>query len=343
MMTASLNFPREYLHAMEDHAARFDKRTPGAFPKRFRFDRDPNFDSAEGIFLARQLEFIRPGLYKVVYPDLKAREYMPFDMTVNSGAEQHTVRSVDRAGEVKVTKQLAGNVPMLKLNTREASTSIFSLVLGYEYTIQDARAAIMANLPLSAMLAEATKEEMERKLDDIAFVGDVPSGVLGILTQSAASTYTTPTTGTGGSASWDSKGPDQILLDLNGAPNQVVSATNEKEIPDTWLLPTTRLNLIRSVRVGDGTNSTILAFYLGNQEMIKKVVSTIKGETAGSGSSKRGTCYRNDPSKLAVVVPQPFEQMQPVTADFSVRTACHMRTAGLELYAGGSMIYADNI
>lgn len=343
MITASKHFDRDLLNQMEEHARNFDKRNPGTMPAQWKFDNNPNFDAAEGVFLARQLEFIRPGLYKVVYPALKAQGLFPFDYGTNTGAEQYTVRAVDRAGDVKVTKQLAGDIPMLKILAKEASTSIFSLVQGYEYTIQDARNAIMAGTPLPAMLAEAVKEEMERKLDDIAFQGETVSGVLGALNQTTALTYTTPTTGTAGSASWDSKSPDQILLDLNGAPNQIVSNSNEVEQPDTWLLPTTRLNLIRSTRVGDGTSTSILAYYLGNQELIKKVESTFKSETLGSGSSKRGMCYRNDPMKMMVVVPQPFEQMQPVTAHFSVVTACHMRTAGMVLTVGQSVIYADNI
>lgn len=336
-------FPNDVLAEMRAHVDGFDRRNPVKLD-RWRFDAiNPNFDSAEGMFVARQLEFVRAGLYMIQYPDLKAQSLMPFDMAINTGAESHVVRSVDRAGQVLVTKSLAGQMPMLKMNVTEAQTSFFSLVLGYEYTIQDGRNAIYAGLPLPTMLAEATREEMERKLDDIAFVGDVTSGTLGLLTQSGGVTYTVPTTGAGASASWDNKTATQILLDLNGAPDQVYTASKEKEICDTMVLPTTRKRVISTMKVGDGTAATVLQYFLLNQEFIKTVESTYKSESNTNWTGKRGCAYKNDKKKLAVTVPQPFEQFQPVTEHASVTTMCHMRTGGLELYDAQSLVYFDGI
>lgn len=341
-------FPIEIEKEMRADARRFDARNPGSYPERFRyFDRDPNFDSAEGIFLARQLEFIRKGLYEIPYPELKSKRLLPWNTDVNTGAEQYTARAVDHVGDVKVTKMLAGNVPMAKFRISETSTSIFSMVEGYEYTIQDARAAIYAGVPLSTKLATAVRNDMERKLDEIAFVGDTSlvSSATGLLNQSGTLTYSTPTTGTGASASWDAKSPDQILLDLNAPLDQVVTNSDEIESCDTLLLPTSRFRLVNRVRVGDGTSTSILAYFNANQkrDLPVSVESTFRAETAGSGSSKRACAYRNSSDKLEMILSQPFEQMQPVAMHFSVATMCHMRTAGLALYVPGSVIYMDNI
>lgn len=338
-----VQFPQVHLDKMREAAEAFDKRAPRAHAY-YRFDGNSHFDTAESAYLAHQLEHMRPGIYQIQYPALKAKSLMPFNTSeVDTGAEQISVETMDGVGEVKVTKGMADDVPMVEVFSKQGSQNIYSLQIGYRYTLQDARAGIYARKPINPRKAMLVKEIMERKLDDIAFVGVTEVGVKGLANQTGTTTYTPNTKGTGGTKTWSTKAPDDILLDMNGAPNQIVTDTNEVEIPDTMLLPIASRMEITSRRMGDGTSSTIMRHFLDNSEYIKRIESSNKLATAGSGSTKRGICYRNDPSRLEIVVSQPFEQLPPQAQGYHVVTLCHLRTAGMALYLPKSVCYFDGV
>lgn len=318
-------------------------------------------DGAESFFVARQLEALRPGIYAVQYPALKAQRLIPWNMSIDPGAAQYTATVVDSVGIVSVTRDMPDDVPMVDVKTNQVSTNFFHLMLGYSYSIQEARSAMMAKVPLIPQKALRCREQMERKLDDIALLGDGTSasnpmgtGMLGLLSQpitggGAVSTYTVPATGTGGTTTWSTKSSDDVLLDLNGAPNQVIKNTKEIEVPNTCVMPISLKTQLSNRRVGDGTSLTILKYYLENQEFIKEVESTYKAELAGDsdsdndGDATRVVWYVKDPTRLEMLVSQPFEQLPPEARGTKVITLCHMRTAGLVVWLPSSMIYADNV
>ena len=332
--------------AREDAAHAFGStRTDAATaPRKYRLDGGVwRADAAESFFVARQLEFMRPGIYAVQYPALKAQRLIPFNMGVDTGAQQFTATAVDQVGAVAITADMAFDVPMVEVKTIQMAAPIYHLSLGYEYSLQEARAAMFAKVPLIPQKALRTREQMERKLDDIAFLGDATTGMVGLLSASGTATYSVPANGQGGDTHWKNKAPDDVLVDMNGAVNQVIVTTKEIEIPNTMVLPLSAKTFISNRRVGDGTSLTILKYFLENQEFVKEVEGTYKAETAGTGSGTRGCCYVKDPTRLEFVVPQPFEQLPPEARGYMIRTICHMRTAGLMLYLPQSVIYFDLI
>jgi len=340
------SLPDEYRERMRLAAVNFDRDDLRMDSVQWDFYRGggvTHWDSAESIFVARQLEALRPGVYAKRYPTLKASTLIPYNFSVDSGAELYTVQGSDVAGTVAITKVPSNNIPMVNMKIFEQSMGFFSMMLGYQYNFQEVRNAIFARRPLSASLAMACREIMERKLDDIAFLGEATTGVKGLLTLSGTDTYTTPATGAGGLTTWESKDSDAILLDLNAPIDQVIVNTNEVEIPDTMVLPTSRKRLISTKRVGDGTSSTVLAYFLANQEFVNAIDTTYKSESNSNWTGKRGVVYRKDEDRLEMVVPQPFEQRQPTVDGVNITTICHMRTGGIALKIPKSVIYLDNL
>lgn len=339
-------FPQARLDEMALEAVRFDAADPR--PLKWHFDgRGSHFDGAESAYLARQLEFMRPGVIEASFPKLMAANWIPYNTTPDSGSTQFTVVFEDQVGEVRLSQDMKGIIPRVDAKTSTASINIFSMLLSYGYSIQEARAAMKAGYPLQARRAMLCREQMERKLDDIAFVGDTGSGVKGLLNQTtgatAVDTYTVPATGQGGSKKWRDKAPDDVLLDLCAAPSQIVTGSLEIEQPDTWLLPLSTYESISQRRVGDGTNESILSYYLRTAAHAKRVVKTHKSETKGSGSTTRAVCYEANPNKLEMIVPTPFEQFNPISEGLDVVTICHLRTAGVFVYRPRSICYADDV
>lgn len=344
MSDLQIQFPKAHLDKMSEHALGFDKSRPGQ-PHHWRFDGVSNFDASESIFVARQLEYMRPGVYMVEYPELQAKGLMPFNMSVDPGAETYTVQIIDRVGKPRLRTAQSNDTPMVELSVNEGSMKFFSMDLGYAYTLQEARAAIYARKPLIPTKAMACREEMERELDTIAFLGEAVTGIKGLLTQSGTNSYSTPATGVAGAKTFDSKDADLILLDLNSAVAKVVTDSKQIEIPDTMVLPNTTWALLTSRRVGDGTSSTIMKYFRDNNPWIREVAQSYHAEAAPAAewTGKRGVIYKKDPSRLEVHVPQPFEQLPPIAAGFEVKTLCHMRTGGLAVYRPKSICYFDEI
>lgn len=339
--TENLNgfFPQARLDEMKKAAREFDPSNPGEV----KWDlRSPKFDASESAFLARQLEYMRPGIFETKYPALKGKSLVPINTTMDAGAEQYTITIVEDAGEVKLLKDFAKDLGRVEVKTSQKSMGVFSMGIAYAYTINEARAAMFARVPLQQRKAMAARDLMARKLDDILFEGESTMGVKGLINQTGTETYTVLSNGAGGVKTWADKSPDNVLLDLNGAPQAIVVNTKEIHRPNTMVLPLSRFQAIAGVRVGDGTSETILSYWLRtNPYGITSVDFTTKLETAGAGSTTRGIVYDKSPQVLEAIIPVEFEQFAPETHNLEVVTICHMRASGVAVYYPKAVCYFD--
>lgn len=325
------NFPKVHADAMAAAAA--DRSVPATnrWGTTF-FHADAGAESA---YTARQLEALRPGVIAQSFPEFTWSKMLPVNTQVSNGAEQITATFTTQSGEVLVSRDMKGIIPRSDMATDQSTLQFYSIMNSYGYTFQEARAAMMAGLPLQAAKATNAREQLERKLDDMMMVGDTATGMQGLLSITGVATYSIPTTGTGGSKLWVNKDADQVILDLASPAKAMAAATLGIEIPDTMVLPISARDDIGSRRVGDGTSVTILNYFLNNNPYIRgdnQIMVTPKSETLGSGSTRLGIVYKKDPSKLEAYVSQPFEQFAPQTVSMEVTTACHIRHAGVFCY-----------
>lgn len=332
-------FPKARLDAMFELA-----KHAGSLPITADMPSWARTDSQDALYVSRQLEEIRQGLYEVQYAPLKAQRLMPWNTHFDPGLEQYTVRSVDRAGRPVAIKGSETSIPTLAMTVKSATMNFHSFALAYEYTEQEIAAAKFAKVALSQMKAMYTAERLRRLLDEIAFMGDTSlvTDCIGLFNQAGTVSYVPTTLGTGGTKNFENKSSDQILFDMNGALNLVVTNSAEVEECDTLLLPITSQTLINQIRVGDGTSSTILAYFKSNNPGITVDRSNFL-ETAGAGSVKRMVGYRNDPLRVEMCVSVLFAQQAPQFVGYAAKTNCMVRTGGVALYLPKSVVYADGV
>jgi hypothetical protein len=332
-------FPQARLDEMSKAAQDFDPRN---LPKSDWDLTGPNFDSSTSAFVARQLEFLRPGIFEVQYPGLKGKSLVPINSSMDPGAEQWTIQVVDRAGQVKLLKDFAKDLGRVDITTTQKSMGVFSMGISYAYTINEARHAMYARMPIQARKAMAARDLMARKLDEILFIGEATTGAKGLINQSGTETYTPTADGTGGSKLWSTKSADKICNDLNAPFSQIIVNSLEVHTPDTLVLPLSRLQYIGGLRVGDGTSESVLSYWLRtNPYGIRSVEQTTRLETAGAGSTARGLVYQKSPQVLEAIVPIEFEQFAPETLNTEVVTICHMRVGGVAVYYPKAICYFD--
>jgi hypothetical protein len=64
-----------------------------------------------GLFLERQLEFIRPQVFEVTYADIKYPTLLPVTSEAGPGAQTFTYRIMDSTGEFKLIADAADDLP----------------------------------------------------------------------------------------------------------------------------------------------------------------------------------------------------------------------------------------
>lgn len=357
--TQIVEFPEKHTEAAKLDAANFKRSGQVEGKPAWRFDQayvqNSHFDASEGAFLARQLEHIRQGLYEVQYTDLVYDRLLPINRSVPSGKNEYTIRIMDKVGEAAIIADEAEDIPNVEVKVSEKSMKFFTIGLGYRYTLQEVRAAMEAGMPLLATKAMVCRQQVERKVNDLALLGDTFSGATGLLTttDTGVLTYTASTGSGSGSTNINAgKSADEILGDLHGLTAKPWTDSKGVYAVNTLLLPLTTRTYLSSRRVGDGTNGSILSYFVGADPFVKSESDVVglwqleSSSAAGAGAAwtgKRAMAYRRDPGALELMISQSFEQLPPQAVNFYVKTLCRMRMGGLALYQPATIVRMDQI
>ncbi len=329
-------FPKAYADKMMQAVLEFNPRD---LPPELKYHKD----AAELAFTARQLEFMRPGIIETAYPMMKGKLFVPVNTNANPGHATYTTTIMNHVGQAARGADLKnGDMPRVDVSTTQVTVAFTSYYLSYGYSIEEARAAIVAQLPLPVLKAMACRMELERQLDTTIMLGDSVVGSKGFLTQSSAASYTV-VNGGGGAKNFELKTSDEINFTLTSATSKVVTDSKGTLAPDTMVLPYSSYEFIAGKRVGDGTSDTVLSYFLKTNPHITSIDSSHLAESNSGWTGKRGTVYKKDPTCLEAVVSQPFEQYQPQLDGLETVTICHLKTAGTVLLQPLTMEYFDQI
>lgn len=333
---------REFRGMITDNTTRVDSAVAMNYlgPAGRRWFNHFRDDSAESIWFARQLESIRPGLLEVEYPQLKGKLWVPVNNEVDNGAETYTVQSVDKVGEATVTSDYAEDAPSSDVLAHESSQQLRGIRTSYRYSIQDMRRSMLAGRPLDVAKAMAARDTVERRLDDIIFNGYAAAGLLGLVTLTTTNSYTIQN-GAAGSKLWSKKTALEVLADLNGLVNKIITDSKGVEEPDFLGMPLTAYTEITTRPIGLDANKSIADYFMKNNPSVRSIDWSHKLETAGSGSTRRMACYKRDRNKVEALIPQEFEQFAPQMRGMLVVTECHARSGGVAPLFPQSIGFAD--
>lgn len=299
-------------------------------------------DAAENAFFLRQLEFIESQSYQVDYPELKAERLIPTDSNFAPGAATLTYRQFNRVGKAKTISDKSKKLPRVDIHGEEFPAAVRPLGDSFGYSIYEIKGAAMAQFPLEQERANAAREAVLRHLEEIAAIGEAETGLQGLLNHSAVNSTSAPN-GAGGTATWSTKTPQEILADMNLAVQSIRDQTLGVEAPDTVLLPEVQYTIAAQTPIGDNSDKTILNFFLSSNPWIRAVESWHYLSTAGAGSTARLMAYRRDPSKVKLRNPHGYEQLPPQLEGLEYIVNCHMSTAGVNFYKPLSAYCLDGI
>ena len=291
-----------------------------------------------GLFLERQLEHIRPQVFEVAYADIKYPTILPVTSEAGNAAQTFTYRVMDSTGEFRLLADAADDLPRADISQVEKSINIRSFGGSFGYTVQELRAAQMANIALEQRRAAAVRRAYEEKVEEIAMFGEASASLAGFFNNSTVDVLQADKWFT------DSGTTAQEMLELlNYGVTAIVNGSKMKEQPDTILIPYEDFRVISTRRNSDSSDVTVLEYFLRTNPYITSIEPINQLDKDNSSlSTNRMVVYKRDPQKVQLHIPQPLELFPPQQRGLEFVVPAHARVGGVAIYFPKSVIYVQN-
>lgn len=280
-------------------------------------------DAAANGFFQRQLIHLIPGMFETDYFRLNARMAFPVYFGNDPGAASIAWRTSDEYAQAEIVADYANNPPMAETSGDEIESKVRGIWQGYQWNIQELRAAAKAQEPLTENKMAAARRAMLRRENAIAWNGDSRYRIEGLFTDSDIPRDTAGTTFKGAASA------AAVVTALHNLAHAIVDNTEEEE-PDTLALPTEQFNYCAATRVGtDGNAPTILQDFLQNQTYITSVIRVRELNGAGTGGVDVAVAYERNINKLRLNVMLDVEMWPQYRRHALTQGTLHMRTGGV--------------
>lgn len=291
-----------------------------------------------GLFLARELETILSRTFEVEYSDLKYSQILPISQEVGEASDSYTYRIYDAQGSMKVIQDKGSDLPRSDVLRKEVTSKVVSIGGSFAYSIQETRAAAtVPGMNLEQRRANAVRRSYEQKVNDIALFGDSSTGLDGFINNANLDKivpnkwFTDATTTT-----------SEMIDLLNEPATRIVQNSNQKEQPNTLLLPLDAYRKISTTPRSDSSDTTVLEFFLRTNPYIRSVEPINELSAANSSLAKdRVIAYDRSPDKLQLHIPKTLEFLAPQRTNLEFTVAAHARVGGVSIYYPKSAIVLE--
>ena len=293
-----------------------------------------------GIFLARELETILARSFEVEYADIKYSQLIPISTEIGPGADSYTYRVFDKQGSMKIIQDKAQDLPRADVLRKEVTHNVRSLGASFAYTIQETRAAAMVpNMNLEQRRANAVRRAYEEKVQEIAYFGDVATGLKGFFNNDQVDKIVPDKWFTDAGIT-----TDEMLQLLNEPATRLVESSNMKEQPNTMLIPYEVYRIISTTPRSSTSDTTVMEFFLRTNPMITSIepINELEADkSSGNLTKDRIITYDRSPDKLQLHIPQPLEFLPPIRQALEFTVASHARIGGCAVYYPKSAIVME--
>ena len=274
-------------------------------------------------------------MFEVQYADIKYPTVLPVTSEAGPGAQTFTYRIMDATGEFKLIADAADDLPRADISQTEKSINIRSFGGSFGYTVQELRAAQMANIALEQRRAAAVRRAYEEKVENLAFFGESTVGLSGFFNNSTVDVVAAD--------KWFSTATAQEMLELlNYGVTAIINASKMKEQPDTILMAWEDYNKVSTTRNSDSSDVTVLEYFLRTNPFIRNVEPINQLDADNSAlNTNRMVVYKRDPEKVQLHIPQPLELFPPQQRGLEFIVPAHARVGGVALYYPKSVIYVQ--
>lgn len=294
-----------------------------------------NMDAGESMIFALQLQHLRAQVLDRPYPEHKARTLIPQQSESAPGSTEFAYVVADQVGMFELITNYADDLPVTDVKGEKIVVDISTFGGAVHYSIDEVENASKAGMPLTARKMMANRDAAERKFERIAWLGDADSGALGMLTVPNATKETAATKAAGGT-SWNTPANNataaEVYADMVRPFIQQVSDTKGIERPDTLVMFDGDYEYANNVTFsGDATGESALQRFMKRYPNVT-IETSAYFEGAGAGDTNVLLAYRNDPMKVAMETPLPYNVLPPQQRNLATIINARLKTAGVVAY-----------
>jgi len=311
-------------------------------------------DSKDSPFLLEELTQIEAEIYKVEYPDLMARQVVPFKSTgLNPGAASFVYRVYDWFGVARFVTGRSDDLDLVSVAGERFSQKVEMIGDAYDYDVDELAAAQMSGFPLDREKALAAAEAIERKIDHTVAKGDPETDFEGFLNHSAVTIETTAANGVASATTWASKlaltdgtGPTKILADLHAFLQSIATDSKGKIRPDRLVMPQSLYSLIATTPMSSTgySSETILSTFLKTSTFIKsdaQITVWYEADNAAANGKGRMVAYKADRRYMEVYEPVTVRSLPAQPRNFKFIVPLYSKFGGLVLRQPLAVRYLD--
>ena len=287
------------------------------------------FKQDDALFIAQELNYIRSRALEVEHSPLNSFRVFPQETDVPAGAETALQLVYDSVGMAKIVADYGDDLPRAEAVATTIPAKVYTVGDSYGYNYVELEHARMANVNLEARKALSARRGIDLKLNNIAWFGDAEHGIVGFINNPNIATVTIPADGTGSSAQFVDKTPDQIIRDMNAIINEVSNNTNGVEMPDTVLLAPAVYDLLESTPKSQYSDRTILEFLRGAHPEVTRWMKIGELKGAGTGATDMVIAGVFRPEYIRQENPVRFEQLPVQYRNLEYVVPCVSRTLGV--------------
>ncbi|MFT8928522.1 MAG: encapsulin [Sporolactobacillus sp.] len=163
---------------------------------------------------ALDLEQLDNVLYEPKYEELTARQCFDIKSDVPAGAETYAYNVMTRTGIAKIMANGADDLPLVDVDLKREHIDIYTIAVGYSYSVQELRAAQMANTPLDTARAAVARRAIAEKENKIAWLGDSKYNIKGTVNATGIQTQAVAQNAGATSTKWVDKTSEEIIEDI---------------------------------------------------------------------------------------------------------------------------------
>jgi hypothetical protein len=277
-------------------------------------------------------------VFETVYADIKYPTILPVTAEAGNAAQTFTYRVMDSTGDFRLLADAADDLPRADISQVEKSINIRSFGGSFGYTVQELRAAQMANVALEQRRAAAVRRAYEEKVEEIAMFGEASASLAGFFNNSTVDVLQADKWFT------DSGTTSEEMLELlNYGVTAIVNGSKMKETPDTILIAYEDFRVISTQRNSDSSDVTVLEYFLRTNPYITSIEPINQLDADNSVlNTNRMVVYKRDPQKVQLHIPQPLELFPPQQRGLEFVVPAHARVGGVAIYFPKSVIYVQN-
>ena len=251
-------------------------------------------------------------------------------------------------GQAAVILSAATSVPTTARTIQTRVVKVYPIRQGFTVTVEEVEAGEDNGRNILSEKLQDTQDGINQLLDLISYSGQAGTTLVGLATIPNVTTVNFAADGTGSSAAWSTKTPDQIIRDLNQLAATVPTQTGLVRGVNKLILPASKLLYIQTRPYSTLTGESILSIFLKNQASLTPFgITMVTGhpalETLGTGGIGLAVVYNTNSrfNRLHIPMGGDFRDLPYSLSGTTWTIPCQLKTAGLEVTKPLELAYAN--